>query len=44
MTEIHEFLLRDPRFTDERQKVEFNRNSDDLTKIGGVLFAETKLP
>ena len=35
MTVIHKFLLRDPRFTDERQNVEFNRSSDDITKIGG---------
>ena len=44
ITEIHKFLLRDPRFTDERQKVEFNRSSDDITEIGGFLFVETKLP
>ena len=44
MTVIHKFLLRDPRYTDERQKVEFNRNSDDITKIGGCLFLQTKLP
>ena len=44
MTVIHKFLLRDPRFTDQRQKVEFNRSSDDITKIGGLLFVQTKLP
>ena len=44
MMEIHNFLLRDPRFTGERRKVEFNRSSDDITKIGGFLFVETKLP
>ena len=44
MTEIHKLLLRDPRFTDERQKVEFDRSSDDITTIGGFLFVETTLP
>ena len=44
MTVIQNFLLRDPRYIDERQKVEFNRNSDDITKIGGLLFVQTKLP
>jgi hypothetical protein len=44
MTVILKFLLRDPRYTDERQKVELNRNSDDITKIDGCLFLQTKLP
>jgi hypothetical protein len=44
MTVIHKLLLRDPRFTDERQKVEFNRGSDDIDKIGGFLFVQTELP
>lgn len=44
MTVIHKFLLRDPRFADQRQKVEFNRSSDDIPKIGGLLFVQTKLP
>jgi hypothetical protein len=44
MTVIHTFLLRDPRHADEQQKVEFNRGSDDITKIGGFLFLRTKLP
>jgi hypothetical protein len=43
ITVIHKFLLRDPRYTDERQKVEFNR-SDDITRIGGFLLVQTKLP
>jgi hypothetical protein len=44
ITVIHKFLLRDPRYADERQKVEFDRSSDDITRIGGLLLVETKLP
>jgi hypothetical protein len=34
---VHKLLLLDPRFSDRRRDVEFNRDSDDWGKIEGLL-------
>ena len=34
---ILKLLLLDPRFSDQRRETEFNRETDDLTKVQGVL-------
>jgi len=34
---IHKLLLLDPRFSDRRRDVEFNRDRDDWSKIEGLL-------
>ncbi len=41
-TVIKKFLLWDVRYSDSRRDVVFNRDSDDLTRIQGFLFVETK--
>lgn len=41
-TAIHKFLLRDTRYSDARGRVRFNRDKDDLSKIGGLLFVHAK--
>jgi hypothetical protein len=41
-TVIHKFLLWDTRFSDSRREVVFNRDTDDLNKVQGFLFAEAK--
>jgi hypothetical protein len=40
---VRKFLLVDTRYSDERRIVEFNRDTDDLTKIEGLLFIQAKL-
>lgn len=35
--EIHKFLLLDPRLSDSRKEVVFNRDTDDWGKVQGVL-------
>lgn len=34
---IHKLLLLDPRFSDQRSKIEFNRETDDWEKVEGLL-------
>jgi len=34
---VHKLLLRDPRFSDQRRDVEFNRETDDWGKVQGLL-------
>jgi len=41
-TVIRKFLLWDTRFSDARREVVFNRDSDDLSKVEGFLFVESK--
>jgi hypothetical protein len=41
-TAIHKFLLWDTRFSDSRREVVFNRDTDDLSKVEGFLFADVK--
>lgn len=40
MTTIHKILLWDVRFSDARREVSFDRTTDDLSKVGGVLFLQ----
>jgi hypothetical protein len=35
---IRKFLLTDPRFSDSRRDVVFNRDTDDLGRVQGILF------
>jgi hypothetical protein len=44
VTVIRKFLLWDTRYSDSRREVVFNRDSDDLSKVQGVLFVRVKLP
>ena len=37
MNVIHKLLLIDPRFSDARREVVFNRDTDDWTKFEGML-------
>jgi|SRR5271165_468845 len=39
---IHKLLLLDVRYSDSRREVVFKRDSDDLGKVQGFLFVETK--
>lgn len=41
-TVIHKFLLWDTRYSDSRREVVFNRETDDLGKVDGFLFVESK--
>jgi len=41
-TLIRQFLLLDTRYSDSRRTVVFNRDTDDLSKVQGLLFLETK--
>lgn len=41
-TVIKKFLLWDVRYSDSRREVIFNRDTDDLSKVQGFLFVETK--
>jgi hypothetical protein len=34
---VHKLLLLDPRFSDQRSKIEFNRETDDWEKVEGLL-------
>jgi hypothetical protein len=42
-TAIRKFLLIDTRYSDARRRAEFNRDTDDLSKIQGLLFVDVKL-
>ena len=42
MTVIREFLLLDTRFSDSRRTTVFNRETEDLSKVQGLLFLDTK--
>ena len=37
---LHKFLLQDARFSDSRRKVSFDRLTDDLSKVQGLLFLQ----
>jgi hypothetical protein len=39
---IHKFLLWDTRYSDSRREVVFNRETDDLSKVEGLLFVDVK--
>ena len=39
---IHKFLLQDVRYADSRRKVVFDRLTEDLSKVQGVLFLSAK--
>lgn len=41
MTVIHKLLLWDARFSDSRRDVVFDRATDDLSKMRGLLFLQT---
>lgn len=43
-TVIRKFELLDPRFSDYKRNVVFDRDKDDFSKVQGVLFLEYKLP
>jgi hypothetical protein len=40
--EISKFLLLDTRFSDERRKVFFNRQTDDWGKVQGLLMLKAE--
>ena len=42
-TQLHKFFLSDPRYSDSRREVTFTIGTDDVSKVQGVLFAESKL-
>lgn len=39
---IRKFLLWDTRYADARREVVFNRDTDDLSRVQGLLFVEVK--
>jgi hypothetical protein len=41
-TVIRKFLLWDTRYSDSRREAVFNRDTDDLSKVQGLLFVESK--
>jgi len=41
-TSIHKFLLLDTRYSDSRRHVEFNRLTDDLSKVQGMLLVQIR--
>lgn len=43
MTVIHKLLLTDTRFSDSRREVIFDRTTDDLSKVQGMLFLQAAL-
>jgi len=43
MTVIHKFLLWDVRYSDSRREVVFDRETDDASKIQGLLLVEATL-
>lgn len=43
ITVIHKFLLWDSRYSDSRREVVFDRQTDDISKVQGLLFVQTKL-
>jgi len=42
-TVIHKLLLWDMRYSDSRREVVFNRDTDDTSKIQGLLFLQAEL-
>jgi len=40
MTVIHKLLLWDPRFSDSRREVVFDRTTDELSEVQGMLFLQ----
>jgi len=44
MYAIRKLLLLDPRFSDERREVSFNRETDDWGKVQGMLMLTVTLP
>jgi hypothetical protein len=42
-TSIHKLLLWDTRYFDSRRSVVFNRETDDVSKLQGMLLVEAKL-
>jgi hypothetical protein len=42
MTVIRKFLLWDVRYSDSRREVVFDRNTDDASKVQGLLFVDAK--
>ena len=40
---IRKILLVDTRYSDARRRVEFNRDTDDLSKVEGLLFINVKV-
>jgi len=40
---IHKLLLWDTRFSDSRREVVFNRETDDFSKVQGLLFLQAEL-
>jgi hypothetical protein len=42
-TAIRKFLLLDTRYADAQRRTEFNRDTDDLSKVEGLLFVDVKL-
>jgi hypothetical protein len=40
---VVKLYLQDPRFSDEHREVVFNRETDDLAKVQGVLVATVKV-
>lgn len=42
VTVIHKFLLWDTRYSDSRREVEFDRTTEDLSKVQGLLFLDWK--
>lgn len=39
---IRKLLLLDTRYSDQRRKVEFNRETEDISKVQGLLFVDSK--
>jgi hypothetical protein len=40
MNAIHKLLLIDPRYNDERREVIFDRLTDDMSKVQGVMVVK----
>jgi hypothetical protein len=40
---IHKFSMQDPRYSDSRRRVTFDRVTQDATKIQGILFVQAAL-
>jgi len=41
---VHKFLLQDVRFSDSRRAVSFDRLTEDLSKVQGLLFVQAARP
>ena len=40
---IRKFLLRDTRYSDERRNVVFDRETEDATKVQGLMFLQLRM-